>query len=237
MILAKDIKLFLKDKYAILSLIFIAIFQSILIFYSQSDILTRVYLSSIDGICTFFIKVLLIIFTLIFLSNFLQVVYQYSSEKENFLLARLLPSGIKGSIKSKLLLANITSVLITQPFYWTIVLVNRFDQNIEMRFIYFCSFSLLFISLSITTFSSYYILSRSYYYNNFIPGVKSLLALTLITVVSLLIFASMLIIPILYTSKNSNIIFISILSFLYIVWLLSRRLLGRAYKRVENSEI
>lgn len=211
---------------------FIAIFQFVLIFYSQSDILTRVYLSSIDGIYTLFIKVLLIIFTLIFLSNFLQVVYQYSSEKENFLLARLLPSGIKGSIKSKLLLANITSILITQPFYWTIVLANRFDQNMEMRFIYFCSFSLLFISLSVTTFSSYYILSRSYYYNNFIPGVKTLLILTLITVVSLMIFASMLIIPIVYTDANSNIIFMSILTFLYLVWLMSRYLLGRAYKRI-----
>ena len=235
MLLTKDIKLFLRDKYAILSLIFIAIFQSVLIFYSQSDILTRVYLSSIDGIYTFFIKVLLIIFTLVFLSNFLQVVYQYSSEKENFLLARLLPSGIKGAIKRKLLLTNITSVLITQPFYWAIVLVNGFDQSMEMRFIYFCSFSLLFISLSITTFSSYYILSRSYYYNNFIPGVKSLLTLTIITVVSLLTFASMLIVPIFYTDTNSNLILISILAFFYVLWLLSRYLLGRAYKRIISA--
>ncbi|MDA3838998.1 MAG: hypothetical protein PF574_08460 [Candidatus Delongbacteria bacterium] len=236
MLLTKDIKLFLRDKYAILSLLFIAIFQSILIYYSQSDILTRVYLSSINGIYTFFIKILLIIFTLVFLSNFLQVVYQYSSEKENFLLARLLPSGIKGAIKRKLLLANITSVLITQPFYWTIVLINRFDQNMEMRFIYFSSFSLLFISLIITTFSSYYILSRSFYYNNFILGVKKLLVLSLITVVSLMIFASLIIVPILFTDKSSNLVFISILTLLYTVWLLSRYLLDKAYKKIENSE-
>ncbi|MDA3886675.1 MAG: hypothetical protein PF638_13865 [Candidatus Delongbacteria bacterium] len=236
MLLTKDIKLFLKDKYAVLSLVFIALFQSIMIYYSQSDILTRVYLSSIAGIYTFFIKILIIIFTLVFLSNFLQVIYQYSSEKENFLLVRSLPSGIKGSIKSKLLLANLTSILITQPFYWTIVIVNEFDQNMEMRFIYFCSFSLLFISLSITTFSSYYILSRSFYYNNFIPEVKSLLILTIITLLSLLIFASMLIIPIVSTDIDSNIILISSLTLLYIVWLISRYLLNKAYIKVENSE-
>ncbi|MCK4979189.1 MAG: hypothetical protein KAS62_02280 [Candidatus Delongbacteria bacterium] len=251
MILLKDIKLFVRDKYAVLSLIFIAIFQIAIIFYSQSDALKRVFLYSVDSIYFFFSKMLVIIFTLIFLSNYLQVVYQYSHEKENFLLARSMPSGIKNFIKSKVLLANIISIFATQPFYWGIVWMSEFNKNIEMRFIYFCSFSLLFITLSITTFSSYYVLNKSSYYNNFILGVKSLLVLTFITMVSLITSAVIIILPIefIYANSNfrrfgsniiyehSNIIFISILIFFYFLWLYSRHLLNIAHKKIESSEV
>ena len=236
LLLIKDIKLFSKDKYAILSLIFIAVFQIAMISYSQTDALTRVFLYSVDSMYFFFGKILVIIFTLIFLSNFLQVVYQYSSEKENFLLARSMPSGIKGFIKSKVLLANIISILVTQPFYWGIVLMNEFNKNIEMRFIYFCSFSLIFITLSITTYSSYYVLNKASHYNNFTLGVKSLLALTFITIVGLMISAIILILSIEFIYANSNIIFMSILTLFYFLWIYSRYLLNKAHKKIESSE-
>ncbi|MCK5760912.1 MAG: hypothetical protein KAH33_06430 [Candidatus Delongbacteria bacterium] len=233
----KDIKLFSKDKYAILSLIFITVFQIAMISYSQTDALTRVFLYSIDSIYFFFGKILVIIFTLIFLSNFLQVVYQYSSEKENFLLARSMPLGINGFIKSKVFLANIISILVTQPFYWGIVLMNGFNESIEMRFIYFCSFSLLFITLSITTYSSYYVLNKSSHYNNFTLEVKSLLALAFITIIGLMISAMILILSIEFISVNSNIIFISILALFYFLWLYSRHLLNIVHKNIESSEV
>lgn len=216
-----------------------------MIYYSQSNTLSRIYLNSVDGIYIFFTKVILIIFTLIFLSNFLQVINQYSTEKENFLLARTMTAGVGKFIKSKVLLSNIILVLATQPFYWTMVILNDFHKSMEIRFIYFCSFTLLFTTLNLTIYSSYYILARSYYHNNYILGVKRLLKLTATTMTSLIFFAMTIVYPaiFIYEGSNynkfynySNIIFISILSLHFIILVSSRYALNKASERIQNSE-
>lgn len=245
MLFIKDIKLFFKDKYGLLSLIFIFTFQSGIILYSQSNTLAKAYLNSVDGVFIFFTKIVIIVLTLIFLSSFLQVIYQYSPEKENFLLARSLPSGVRQFIKSKVLLSNIILILVTQPFYWTMVIMNDFHNTIEIRFLNFCSFVLLFTTLNLTIYSSYYVLAKAKPCNNFILSIKFLIKLTLSTVVNLIISATIVILPIIYIYKDSgfnkfyeysNIIFISLITLHFIMLLTSRHSLNKASEMIQNSE-
>ncbi|MBN2790621.1 MAG: hypothetical protein JXR69_10570 [Candidatus Delongbacteria bacterium] len=246
MLILKDIKLLLKDKYAVLSLIFILIFQMILIYYTSTNTLMKIYLNSPEGVYIFLSKIMIIIFTLVFLSNFLQTINQFTKEKENFLFARSTTSGVKKFIKSKVLLTNLTLVLITQPFYWTFVLLNRFQDSIEMRFLFYCSFVLLFTTMSITVFSSYFVLDNSFHYNGFILGVKKLLALTFISGISLMVAIITIILPIIYIYGTaysikyydlSNITYVSVFSVYFIILISSRYCLNKVSNKIESTEV
>ncbi|MBU4485673.1 MAG: hypothetical protein KKD38_01970 [Candidatus Delongbacteria bacterium] len=175
-LLKKDFILLLRNRTAITTFSMIVLLEIILVAYSRN-----IYFSRTDaGIGTqfnFLQNHILIFFFPVIIVNIISIAFSLSAEKQNVLIAKLIPFGESMFLRSKVIVSGIISSLLSFPYIFSAIYFGKLDTFQNANFLFFSSFFLLFVTFGIASISTFYAVKFYDGYNNFEPDLKGILGL------------------------------------------------------------
>ncbi|MBN2857202.1 MAG: hypothetical protein JXN63_02255 [Candidatus Delongbacteria bacterium] len=174
-VLKKDLKVFFRNKTVLVSLSVLLALEFFLAFYSAGIVSEG---SGGRSLQFYFMQNHLIIFFFPVLSvNILVLAFSLTSEKNDLMLAKMLPYGERSFIRSKAALSSIVSSFLGFIYIFAVIYAGKMTVFTELDFLSFLIFYLLFSVISISGFSIYYAVTFYDRENNFEPDIKGIFGL------------------------------------------------------------
>ncbi len=154
-IFLKDIKLILRNRTAVISLILILLAELLAVVYSSGKINSATGRGA--GIYFAYLHNHLLLFYLpVITANLLVLSFSMTMEKSNMLLAMTLPNGRKCFLRGKVFFCIILSSLLSFPYLISVIYFGDLSRILVPGYFFFLIFFLIFTIIVISTFSVFF---------------------------------------------------------------------------------